>query len=166
VPRAGQRTKGDWKAAVLAFRDYAKDQGLRFTREREEIVRAVFTLEDHFSVARVAETVEAAGGTISLATVYRNMDHLQKAGLVKEVKCGLCYDEQVYEHLHEDRHHDHLTCIECGTVVEFEDEAIEVLQKHVAGKYGFELVRHHLDLQGRCAACRERKQAANAGGGR
>jgi Fur family transcriptional regulator, ferric uptake regulator len=158
LPQVARAIRNDFQQAVERLRDYVRANNLRYTPEREEIVRAVFELETHFSVAHVAEIVRRQGGKTSLTTIYRNMEHLVRAGLVNEVKCGRCTDEQIYEHIHQDQHHDHLTCIRCGRVVEFAEEAIEVLQDHVAAKYGFELVRHHLDLQGVCGPCRERER--------
>ena len=153
MPRRGPKSENDFQQAKQAFEDYIRQNGLRSTPEREEIIRAVFQLKAHFSVAQVAEVVRRGGGKTSLTTIYRNMGHLLRAGLVNEVGCGACGDGQVYEHVFRDRHHDHLRCVHCGRVVEFEEEAIEVLQKHVAEKYGFRLVRHYLDLQGVCPEC-------------
>ena len=157
-----QAAGNEFQQAIQTLKEYVRENNLRYTPEREEIVRAIFSLENHFTVARVAEIVRARGGKTSVTTIYRNMQHLVRAGLVSEVKCGPGNDEQHYEHVHHDEHHDHLTCLHCGKVVEFEDEAIEVLQRHVAEKYGFELIRHHLDLQGICRACRQREAARKA----
>ena len=59
-----------------------------------------------------------------------------------------------YEVAWQDEHHDHLICIECQKIVEFEDEGIEQLQHKVAERHGFELVRHKLELYGVCSDCR------------
>jgi Fur family ferric uptake transcriptional regulator len=70
-------------------------------------------------------------------------------------------DSRSYEAAAGLRHHDHLVCRSCGRVVEFEYEAIEVLQREVAARHGFTLEGHHLQLVGRCADC---AGAARAGG--
>jgi Fur family ferric uptake transcriptional regulator len=41
--------------------------------------------------------------------------------------------------------------------VEFQFEALEMLQRDVAAKYDFELVDHYHELIGVCADCRARK---------
>ena len=38
-------------------------------------------------------------------------------------------------------------------MVEFEFEAFELLQRDVAGKYGFRLESHHHELIGTCGDC-------------
>ena len=143
----------DVQQASARLREYVRRNGLRWTAEREEIVRAVFRLEDHFRVADVARLLHEGSAKTSLTTIYRNLEHLLRAGLINEARCGRGSDEQVFEHVHAGNHHDHLTCVSCGRVVEFAEEALEVLQDHVAAKHGFRLIRHTLDLRGVCPAC-------------
>ena len=45
-------------------------------------------------------------------------------------------------------HHDHLIDIKTGEIIEFVNDEIEMLQKKVAEKYGYELVDHKLELYG------------------
>ena len=42
----------------------------------------------------------------------------------------------------------HLIDIKTGEIIEFVDDEIELLQKKVAEKYGYELVDHKLELYG------------------
>ena len=51
--------------------------------------------------------------------------------------------------IHEKDHHDHLIDIENGTIIEFQNEEIEMLQKKIAEELGFELVDHRLELYAR-----------------
>jgi Fur family ferric uptake transcriptional regulator len=50
-----------------------------------------------------------------------------------------------------------LICVECEKIVEFEDDDIEILQRKVAQKYRFKLVRHKLELYGLCPECQAKK---------
>jgi Fur family ferric uptake transcriptional regulator len=45
--------------------------------------------------------------------------------------------------------------MKCGKVDEFTDESIEVRQKEIAHKLGYELTDHSLYLYGFCPACRK-----------
>ena len=47
-----------------------------------------------------------------------------------------------------------LICMECGHVLEFENDAIERQQEQVARSFGFTLVRHKLELYGLCPKAR------------
>ncbi|MFA5137675.1 MAG: transcriptional repressor [Elusimicrobiota bacterium] len=56
-------------------------------------------------------------------------------------------------------HHDHMTCLRCGKVLEFHSPAIERLQRAQASRRGFLLVRHALELVGYCRSCRKPRDA-------
>ena len=56
-------------------------------------------------------------------------------------------------------HHDHMTCLRCGTVLEFHRPEIERLQREEARRRGFQLVRHALELVGYCRSCRKGSRA-------
>ena len=88
---------------------------------------------------------------IGYATVYRTLKLLKECGLAYERHFGDGVSR--YEVAWDDEHHDHLICIDCGKIVEFEDEGIEKLQHDVAAKHGFTLVRHRLELYGMCPDC-------------
>ena len=53
------------------------------------------------------------------------------------------------ENFQEKDHHDHLIDIENGTIIEFQNQEIEILQKKIAEELGFELVDHRLELYAR-----------------
>ncbi|HVI02170.1 MAG TPA: transcriptional repressor, partial [Enhygromyxa sp.] len=60
----------------------------------------------------------------------------------------------IYETAGDTEHHDHLICIECDHVLEFTNDEIERLQDQVARSFGFNLVRHKLELYGLCPKAR------------
>ncbi|HIC74539.1 MAG TPA: hypothetical protein EYO92_05530, partial [Candidatus Marinimicrobia bacterium] len=60
-----------------------------------------------------------------------------------------------YEHWLDCHQHDHLICIRCGTIVEFMNPQIEEIQKDVADKFNYKLVRHVHQLFGLCKQCRK-----------
>jgi Fur family ferric uptake transcriptional regulator len=47
-------------------------------------------------------------------------------------------------------HHDHMICVTCGKIVEFEDEIIECRQEFLAEQMGFEVVDHWYEVYVRC----------------
>ena len=47
-----------------------------------------------------------------------------------------------------EEHHDHLIDIKNGKVIEFQNDAIEELQKKIAKELGYKLVDHRLELYG------------------
>ncbi len=51
----------------------------------------------------------------------------------------------VYE-LVTDDHHDHMVCIDSGTVIEFKNDLIEDEQEKIAREHGYKIVDHKLVL--------------------
>ena len=132
--------------------------GLRLTSSRRAIVDAILGRQGHFAIEELVEELRARGLHASKATVYRALPLLTEAGIVKPaVVTG---DEKSYERAVGREHHDHLVCGGCGAVVEFEYDAIEILQREVAARHGFTLEGHMLQLLGRCPACRAKAALA------
>lgn len=50
-------------------------------------------------------------------------------------------------------HHDHMTCLRCGAVLEFSSAAIERLQRAEARRRGFRMQGHRLEITGLCRLC-------------
>ena len=103
----------------------------------------------------------AEGERVSVTTVYRNLPLLVAAGIVRRApgEAGGRAGAR-YEHVWGRRHHDHLVCVSCGSVVEFHYPAIEVLQEAVAAEHGFRLLRHSLELKGLCESCRSKTEGS------
>ena len=49
------------------------------------------------------------------------------------------------------QHHDHLICTECGKIIEFIDEDLEVMQEKISKKHNFKLTSHVMTLFGKWA---------------
>ncbi len=132
-----------------------KDAGLKITAPRVKIFQI---LENsairHMTAEDVYRQLIANDEDIGLATVYRVLTQFESAGLVKRQN----FEEgrSVFELANAD-HHDHLLCVKCGRVEEFNDAEIEALQRKVARKLGFELTDHNLNMFGLCPDCKADK---------
>jgi Fur family ferric uptake transcriptional regulator len=140
--------------ALARFRETLRLRGQRHSHVREAIARAALAYEGHFEVSDLVDELRRAGvKDAHLATVYRTLPLLLEAGIIQQALLS-SGDRHFYEPAFERPHHDHLICISCGKVVEFEFEAFEVLQRDIANRYGFELTAHVHELLGRCRECR------------
>ncbi len=92
----------------------------------------------------------AEGEEIGLATVYRVLTQFEAAGLV--MRHHFEGGTSVFE-LNRGDHHDHIVCVNCGRVEEFQDETIEALQNSIAQSKDFVLTDHSLCLYGICSSC-------------
>ncbi|MCB2185121.1 MAG: transcriptional repressor [Deltaproteobacteria bacterium] len=138
------------------LKQYLKRQDMRYTREREAIVREVFSRHDHFTVDELHLALGQSGNRISRASIYRTMPILIGAGLVAEV-----FQEQgqtVYEHTYGHEHHCHLRCLTCGKVVEFSEPYLHEVESKLAQQHGFQVHGHRLEVRGVCPKCKEEAQ--------
>ncbi len=129
------------------------EEGHRLTTPRQVIIGMVAPRNDHFSAQEVWDEVRASHRGIGRATVFRTLDLLAELGVLNRIHTGDgCHRYTVCE----TRHHHHLMCIECGTVLSLEAGGIEQQIRRMAGDAGFELLTHHLELVGRCRDCRQK----------
>ena len=63
----------------------------------------------------------------------------------------------VYEHQHLMEHHDHLTCVKCGKILDFFEPALEDAQKALCRSRGFSPLWHQMNIYGICEACRGKR---------
>jgi Fur family transcriptional regulator, ferric uptake regulator len=131
-----------------------QERGLRRSRQRDLVARTFFAMGGHVPVDSLVARVRQEDPRVSVATVYRAMKLLADSGLAVPRDFGdgrARYEPASHRHGHS---HDHLICTGCGAVVEFESHRVEELQRRVAQRHGFEVQRRHVELYGRCAACR------------
>ncbi|MBT4762358.1 MAG: transcriptional repressor [Bdellovibrionaceae bacterium] len=127
-----------------------REMGVKVTKQRLAILKTFSQRSAHMTAQEVFDQVKLTNPEIGFATVYRFLKQMALKGLASEVRLGGLPAR--YE-LHSAKHHDHLTCNSCGSIVEFENEDIERLQEYVAKQYGFKLTGHLLELYGLCTNC-------------
>lgn len=143
------------ESKIENYRRYLKDQGLKTTKQRDLIVSEFFQKHQHLTVDELLDRVRKKDPTIGYATVYRTLKLLTDSGLAFKREFG--GGKAKFEHL-TDRHHDHLICVRCGDIIEFENHRIEELQEKVCRSYRFHLIHHKMELYGFCQKCRHREQ--------
>ena len=128
------------------FRSFLATRKLRMTREREELLAAIFHAPRHFEAEDLIRTLKRRDGRVSRATVYRTLALLEECGILRKSLFGR--NRHFFESVVGRRHHDHLVCIRTGKIIEFEDERIEALQEEICRKYGFRMVDHVHEIFG------------------
>lgn len=109
--------------------------------------------DEHLTISELQKKLREKGIEIDEETLNKYMTKIVDFGFAtkKEFK-----DQPAkYEHRHLGLHHDHLICMRCGKIVEFEDQNIESLQEEIAKRYGFNLLNHRMEIYGVCKDCRD-----------
>ena len=145
-----------------------RNAGLKVTLPRLKILEMLECSEArHLSAEDIYRRLMDSGEEIGLATVYRVLTQFEAAGLV--TRHNFEGGHAVFE-LERGHHHDHMVCIRCGHVDEFEDQGIEKRQREIAKELGYRLVEHSLIMHGECLRkdcphLKERGTSAAARGG-
>jgi Fur family ferric uptake transcriptional regulator len=144
--------------ALDVFETFLHGKGLKMTDQRRTMVRTALGEDGHFTAVDFHERLREAGEAVSLATVYRALGLLEESGILE----GHDFDDgqRRYERALTREHHDHLICLDCRAVVEFQNPAIEDLQEQVLADHGFKMVHHALTIFASCQAWKEKGACA------
>ncbi len=146
------------------FQSYLRQQGLRQTPERFQVLDALYAMDGHTDADALYDRLQQQERTISRATVYNTLNLLLACDLVVRHQFG--EHGAKYEPSLRYRQHDHLICLDCQEVLEFCDPRIQRIQDLVAEVYHFEITRAALNLYGHCRRdrCTRRPLASPAPG--
>jgi Fur family ferric uptake transcriptional regulator len=143
------------------FEEYLQSRGKRITQQRRSLVDHIFERHDHFDADELIDTLgrRHADDKISRPTVYRTLNELVEAGLLRKMTLG---GRAVYEHDYGYPQHDHLYCQLCDKLIEFSSEELQELRDAVAREHNFRVTGHRLIITGVCQECsrkRHRRQS-------
>jgi len=133
--------------------DFIRLKGLRRTVQREQIADVVFSKDEHFTAEELFERVRKVDAETSRATVYRTLGLLVEADLLRQIDLGesqVTYDPNFLEK----PSHNHLVCIDCGRVVEFEDSNVDIQTDCVSRRLGFKARRQSIKIEASCEQLR------------
>jgi len=139
------------------FRDYLRERGLKYTAERQLLLKAVLASQEHFEPDDVLVTLRQQGIRVGKATIYRTLPLLVDCGILRRSFLG---DRAYYEHSLGLTPHDHMVCRNCGRVIEFDSTDLLQLRERLASAKGFKALSHRFQIAGICADCS--RQAAQS----
>jgi Fur family ferric uptake transcriptional regulator len=142
APRHDLRSVDD----VLAL---VRESGGRVTNSRRLLLEAIFDDPGHHSAEDLAAIVQARSPDVHLSTIYRNLEELERLGVV--VHSHLGHGPATY-HLAATAHC-HFVCEHCGKAVKAPDELFVNLADRAKKEFGFTIDPHHFSILGRCRNC-------------
>ncbi len=143
-----------YEELLEAFKKLLKENSLKFTSQREAILRTLYENEGHYTPENIYLLVKKRypDMNIGITTVYRTLNLLEENEIVSSISFGI--SGKKFE-LSSKEHHDHLICNCCGKIIEFNDEKIEQLQEKMAKLHNFKLTSHMMQLYGICSDCQK-----------
>ena len=122
-----------------------RDKGLKMTGQRRVIAQVLSAAQDHPDAEELHRRAVSIDDRISLATVYRTVRLFEEAQILErhDFRDGRARFEPAEDG---DGHHHHIINVRNGEVVEFEDDALEMLKRRIAADLGFRIVGERLEL--------------------
>jgi Fur family transcriptional regulator, ferric uptake regulator len=143
-------TPDDLRAQLeIRLNEFWQRKGIKKTRPRLALIDFIFSTDDHFTAEELLQRVQNLKPKISRATVYRTLSLLEESKLLQVIDLGI--DQKVYDPNFIDKpHHNHLVCLDCHKVLEFEDKHISVLEDCITRRLGFRIAHKAIRIEGHC----------------
>jgi Fur family ferric uptake transcriptional regulator len=145
-------------AAVAALRD----AGLRLSTARRVVLEALFRAKRPLSAEQLAEGAEGMPPS-DVASVYRNLETLERLGVVRHVHLG--HGPGLYA-LAGTSHEEYLLCESCGQTQAVDPSQLEDVRNEIRERFKFQARFSHFPLSGLCQHCAEGRAAGAGRGGR
>lgn len=130
------------------FRRILTDNGYRITEAREDTFKLLIGPEPQ----SMREIIAKADGKVDRVSVYRSIELFEKLGIAYRIYIGWKYKLELSDEFV--AHHHHLSCLNCGKVIDIEDEQhIDEFIESVASRVGFKPRRHQFEVDGYCSDC-------------
>ena len=123
----------------------------RYSKQRELVLRTVQNNLIHPTALEIYNLARAADPTISMGTVYRNLNLLAEQGKILQIKVpggADRFDGTI-------KPHNHAVCTSCGMVMDY-DFDFEPLNKELLEKSGFKCEELNITVRGTCKECLEK----------
>jgi Fe2+ or Zn2+ uptake regulation protein len=127
----------------------------RVTAQRALLLDLIRHSDAHLDADELYRLAKEKHASINLSTVYRNLHLFKKLGLIEE------------RHFTEEHHHyeakataehQHLCCLSCGKVVEFDFPLTQKLKGEIGKAYDFDITAVEVSMTGLCSDCRQSKK--------
>ena len=115
------------------------------TDQRSLIIETLLSSDDHPDADQVYRRAVEKDRSISLPTVYRTLNLLDDAGIIKKINMN--DGKARFESVRED--HDHLIDADNGHIQEFYNQELKQMLNSIAEKMGYEILDHRIEIVGR-----------------
>jgi Fur family ferric uptake transcriptional regulator len=136
------------EAAIAVLRDRSE----RVTLTRRLVLAELARADDHLTADDLYERISAHTPGVHLATVYRTIEALVRAGVAAHVH--LPHGAATYHLIAPgERVHLHVVCRSCDRLVDVPSDLLDEVSRVLAAEHGFHLDADHVALTGWCDDC-------------
>jgi Fur family transcriptional regulator, peroxide stress response regulator len=150
--RAEQREIG---LRIQELTGRCREAGLAVTPQRLAVYRALLESDDHPTPDMLHARVRRTMPSMSLATIYKALDTLEKLGVIREVHV---FSDVSRFDANLDHHH-HLVCVDCKRVIDYYDESLSTLTPRRISGFVPESVA--VRILGKCSDCAAKSRGSS-----
>ena len=144
-------------AEIEKLRDYCKERSIPLTQQRLEVYRELVWSKDHPSPEEIHRHLREKYPTISLATVYNNLEALSKMGFARKI--NPLSDHARYDG--DTSSHNHFICTSCKRVCDIDSKAIKGAVIPIPDGFEHEITGKYIQYTGICNRCKNNTQEEN-----
>lgn len=126
-------------------------EGFKTTKQRQAIIELLEKNITPMHAEDIYLKLKEKGIDLSLSTVYRNLDMLQKQGLV--VKAYMLNEDKARFGLASKKNY--LVCQKCKKIVIIDNCPFEKFKEELIEVHGFDILGHSIEVYGICPECKE-----------
>jgi Fur family peroxide stress response transcriptional regulator len=145
----------DLTGKLELFYNHCRQKHLKITPQRIEVYKALISASDHPSAETVYERVKQVLPNVSLDTVNRTLNTLNKTGAAFIVE-GSGDVKRFDGNLEK---HQHFKCIKCRKIFDFRHKGFENMQVPGNLGQGFKVLKITVYAEGLCKPCFESENA-------
>ena len=139
---------------IEELRERCREEGIPLTQQRIEIYKALLSSKKHPSPEAIYRKLKAGFPTLSLATVYNNLEVLSRLGVVRKLN-------PLSDHARYDgdlSSHTHFVCLSCKSVEDIESEEIESIEIPDPPENGRKILAKTIQFIGICKKCQNNQE--------
>lgn len=129
------------------YTEILRQHNLKATPQRLEITNVLYT-NGHISIENLYDVMLKKFNSISLATIYKNINLMLEVSFIQEVK--IPNEKSVYELTKET--HSHIVCDTCGEITDI-DLNLESVMANATQSSSYKITKSNLILLGTCKNC-------------
>ena len=124
---------------------------MNYSKQREQVLNTLKCNVVHPSAEYIHEILKKTNPNISLATVYRNLNQLADAGIIKRIdglESSVHYDHNTHKHYH-------FICDKCKRIYDVSAEIAPDIEIKTHAETGFVILDHEVTFHGLCDKCKD-----------
>jgi Fur family ferric uptake transcriptional regulator len=124
--------------------DYCRQQGMRLSKQRQQILNLLWTSQTHLSVRDIYNRLLTEGVAIGSTSIYQNLDVLSRAGIIERVERaeGCLYSYQTLPH-------SHVHCLDDGQILDIMVDLPPDLVANIEQQTGLTVMEYRVEFYAR-----------------